>query len=720
MKKQIKDNPFVYITLSVIITVLTLAAAFMPDEGMYPLSEIRKLDLKKAGMKIGIDEVYNPEGVSLVDALVNVGGCTASFVSPEGLIITNHHCAFGAIQRASTTEHNYLEDGFLAGDRIKEIPAEGVTCRITDSYKDVSGIILSAAAKADSPSERFELIKKKIDELVKEEEGRDSTIRAEVAEMFTGESYILFRYKMINDVRLVYVPPRAIGEFGGESDNWVWPRHTGDFSFMRAYVAPDGKPAAYSKDNVPYHPKKYIKVNPNGAEEGDFVFILGYPGRTFKHQPSEFLAYQQKYQLPYISELFDWLINLYTVRGKNDPEYALKTASRIKGLANTAKNYRGKILGLKRLNLVEKKQDEEKRLQKYIDSHKELREKYSSLLHDISQVYDGIYQDGRLPLVISMMRRMTTVSRLADIYLNYLYESQKPEVERSKMFKENNRQALMKQVDNIYKDLDLKTDPEIFVKMLSEAALFDELKVKVPFSGFKDKNQVETFASLIYSSSIVLNKNKFTGLFTEVPDTALAYTDPLIKFMQEIRETEDAYKKRDEERQGKLNILLAKLMDVKREWMNKSFVPDANRTLRLTYGYVQGYSPSDAVYYSPITSLRGVIEKGKNSGDYKLPEIIRELYKKKDFGKYKSRKLNDVPVAILYNTDTSGGNSGSPILNAFGELIGVNFDRPFEATVNDYAWSEEYSRSIGVDIRYVLWITSKVGGADFLLKEMGV
>jgi len=364
----------------ILLTILSLLFLAMfpsvPDEGMFPLSEIRNLDLNSAGLKISVDEVYNPRGVSLVDALVKVGGCTGSFVSPEGLIITNHHCSFGAVRKASTIKNNYLENGFLAETREEEIPAEGYTCRITVSYQDVSSEVLEAANQVDDITERTKAIRKKIKEIVKKEEEKDSTIKAEVSEMFVGQSYVLFRYKTIKDVRLVYIPPLSIGEFGGETDNWIWPRHTGDFSFLRAYVAPDGSSADYSEENVPFTPKKYLEVNPNGVDEEDFVFLLGYPGRTYKHQPSQFLKFQMEYQLPYISKLYRWMIDLFEEKGEDDPEFALRISSRIKGLANVEKNYRGKMQGFKRLDLIEKKKEEENRLQEFINADLELKEKY--------------------------------------------------------------------------------------------------------------------------------------------------------------------------------------------------------------------------------------------------------------------------------------------------------------------------------------------------------
>jgi hypothetical protein len=698
-------------SLNILLIILSIISLAMipstPDEGMYPLSEIRNLDLQGAGLKISIDEVYNPDGISLVDALVKIGGCTGSFVSDEGLIITNHHCSFGAVQRASTTENNYLENGFLAKSMDEEIPAKGYTCRITVSYKDVSAEVLNAANNVDDISERTDAIAEMIKKIVEREEEADSTISAEVSEMFVGQSYVLFRYKVIKDVRLVYVPPRAIGEFGGESDNWVWPRHTGDFSFVRAYVAPDGSSGEYSDDNIPYQPKKFIEVNPNGVDENDFVFLLGYPGRTYKHQPSYFVEYQQKYQLPYVSKQFRWMIDLYEEKGEDDPEFALEISSRIKGLANTEKNYRGKLQGLERLNLVENKSNEEIELQSFIDSDDTLKEKYGDVLSEIESVYSEIFSLGRYRWVNFMLGRYSNLFQLAEIQLTY-HDTETTD---------DKRKSLLKRVSSLQNDYYSDFEPVILKKILSDAVTFPELQQFSVFTNLPEQEELYELIDELYEDTDLFNAELFEDMLTESYE---GLDDPAVEFVKNFYELNKIESKNSGTRNGKLNILLAQLMEVKKEWLQKSFVPDANRTLRLTYGYVTGYKPFDAVYYSPVTTLKGVVEKGKEEGDYKLPSIVKELYQDSDFGKFKNEKLNDVPVAILYNTDTSGGNSGSPILDAYGRLVGVNFDRSFEATINDYVWSSEYSRSIGVDIRYILWVTQKIGGADYLLEEMGV
>jgi len=716
-----------YTMQKLISSVLILLIAFVfagstpPEEGMYPLSEISKLDLKKAGLKIDINQIYNPNGIGLIDALVNIGGCTGSFVSDEGLIITNHHCVFDYVSRASSVENNYLENGFLAEDKSKEIPAVGLTCKITESYEDVSDIILTAANEAKDVSERTKAIQKKSRELIEEAEKKNPEIKAEVSEMFIGKTYILFKYKIIKDVRLVYAPPRSIGEFGGEEDNWIWPRHTGDFSFIRAYVGKDGSPAEYSKENVPFTPKKFLKVNPNGVEEDDFVFILGYPGRTFRHQPSQFIEYQEKFLLPYTAELYTWMMSEFEKLGSNDKAMELKLSSRIKSLANTQKNYLGKSKGLRRLSLVDKKKNEELELKKFILADKNLSSKYSTLFDDIASVYNEIFELGKFQILYPQLMNNNMLMRIGNGLLDYSEEMQKPTSERKTQFNEKNLPAFESRMTMTFQDYNPVVEKLTLTRMLGDAVKYDEMSVLPYFAELKSNGvNIDNFVDELINKTVLRTKEDFDKYKTMSPTELENLNDPLISFLIELRNGYKPISKKNDERTGKLNILLAQYLDLKKEWQNKTFVPDANSTLRLTYGNIRGYSPVDATYYKPITTLSGVIEKSYLGGDYAVPKKLRELYDKKDFGRFKNKKLNDVPVSILYNTDTSGGNSGSPIMNANGEIIGVNFDRAFEATINDFAWSEDYSRSIGVDIRYVLWVTQKIGGADYLLKEMGV
>jgi hypothetical protein len=695
-----------------------------PEEGQYPLSEIKKLDLQKAGLLISRDDIYNPNGISLIDALVKVNGCTGSFVSPDGLIITNHHCAFAGVNAASTPEHNYLEDGFLATSRDKEISAKGYKVKITESYKDVSKIILDAVIGVDNFEERTKLIKKKMRELGEQATDKKNSIESSVSEMFAGQSYILFKYRIIEDVRLVYVPPRTIGEFGGERDNWVWPRHTGDFTFMRAYVAPDGSSAEYSEENVPFKPKKHLEVNPNGVDEGDFAFILGYPGRTFRNQPSQFIKYQYSYQLPYISSLYEWTINLIEAKTDGNEEMSLAYSTHIKRLSNTMKNYKGKIQGLRNTELLKTKQSEEAEIIKFIRSNPVINENYKNLFDDLEDVYSKEFDLAEANLWFGSLYRLSDDIKLARFVIQYAEEREKDNSERKSSFKDENIEKSLKSFDNTFKISMESIEKELLVKMILDSQMFSNTSRITAVDNNIEKNankaEIVKFVEEKLLSSQISKKENFYELIKLSLDELNELDNPLIKFALELNEQYKSLSSENDKIDGALSKLLPQFNEVKKEWKNSLFIPDANGTLRLTYGYIKGYSPKDAIYSAPITSLNGIIEKSYLGPEYAIPQKLKELYNNKDFGRFYDPKLKSIPVAILYNMDTTGGNSGSPILDANGKLIGVNFDRAYEATINDFAWNDAYSRSIGVDIRYILWITQKLGGADFLLKEMGV
>lgn len=709
-------------TILLVFSVANLA--YKPDEGMFPLSEIRKVDLKKEGLKIDQHEIYNPDGISLVDALVNVGGCTGSFISPEGLIITNHHCAFGAVQLASSPENDYLNKGFVARSKEQEIEAKGLTCRITDSYQDVSEQILNAVSNITEPASRIRIINQQMKNIAAEAEKQDSTIKAEVSEMFIGKVYVLFRYKIIQDVRLVYVPQRSIGEFGGETDNWVWPRHTGDFSFMRAYVAPDGSPAKYSEKNIPYRPKKFLKVNPQGVNEEDFVFILGYPGRTFRHRPAQFIQYQQNYLLPYVSNLYEFQNSTLEKAGKNDKATELKLATRIKRNANVMKNYRGKLKGLNALNLVEQKKKEDAELADFINSNIELKARYGKLMTDIDNVYKLIYNDAYRDMWLTQIYSSTSLMEIArQLNAFKIALEAKPMADREAFYKEN-LPKLEQTLKNNYESFDIEADKNILIKMLSDALSLPQNQritaVDKRVKGFNRQEQVEKLVNDLFLYTRIKDQNYVLATLLK-SRKVLEYNDQLLIFEKEINGLISSLKPEKDRRDGILNKLMGDYISVKEQYQQKSFIPDANSTLRLTFGHIRGYSPADASYMRPFTTIKGILEKGStNNPEFTYPDKIRELWQTKDFGIFAKEDLNDVPVAMLYDMDTTGGNSGSPVMNAYGELIGVNFDRAYEATINDYAWNESYSRSIGVDIRYVLWVASKIDHADFLLKEMGI
>jgi len=718
-------------TVKICLT-MTLSALFshlaFTDEGMYPLSEIHKLNLKAKGFKIAAKELYNPQGVSLVDAIVNVGGCTGSFVSNQGLILTNHHCAFGAVQAASTAEHDYITNGFLASSRGEEIPAKGYTCRITESYRDVSAEVLSVVKDTMALAARTKAIEQKFKEIVAAEEAKAKDIRAEVAEMFAGKSYVLFIYRNIKDVRLVYVPPRSIGEFGGETDNWVWPRHTGDFSFLRAYVAKDGATAEYSPDNIPFTPRRFLKVAPQGVDENDFIFILGYPGRTFRHQPSFFYEYHEKYFLPFNAEWNIWQIDMMEAAGKSDQDVAIRLSSRIKTLANRMKNYRGKLQGFHRLNLVEKKRQEERELQAFIDADPQRKAKYGTVLPDIGKIYQEVMADAPRAQVLTQIAGSSTLLNAGHTAFKYSAQIQKDDLQREPAYMNRNLPALKQRMELAYADQQEAIDKLFLKELLRKASELPEgQKIGAvettlkKFANVEVNAAIEAFVEDAHARTKLRDAAFFKSLLEMKPEEIRALNDPFIEFaallevdLEKNRETERA-------RNGALAKLSAQLIEAKQLWRQTDFIPDANSTLRLTFGRIRGYSPNDAIRYTPITTVAGVYQKSLVGGeDFQPPSKLIDLWQARDFGKFENPKLRDVPVAMLYDTDTTGGNSGSPVMNAAGELVGVNFDRAYEATINDYQWSADYSRSIAVDIRYVLWVVQKFAGAEFLLNELGV
>ncbi|MEE2827097.1 MAG: S46 family peptidase [Planctomycetota bacterium] len=691
------------------------------DEGMYPVSEIGKLNLPAQGLKMLPGDIFNPNQACLIDGICKVNGCTGSFVSPQGLIITNHHCAYRAIQSASTTENNFLADGFQARTLADEIPAKGYTVRITEAFSDVSEQVLAVLEEGMGFAERTKAIDQRRKELEKTAEEANSGMRAEVAEMFAGKTYVLFLYTYITDVRLVFAPPASVGEFGGDTDNWEWPRHTGDFTFLRAYVAPDGSTADYAKENVPYQPKRFIQVDPNGVDEGDFVMLIGYPGRTARHKTASFLTFEEQVRLPFIVDLYGWQIDQMEAAGQDNRAVALKLTSRIKSLANVEKRSRGQLKGLRRANIAAGRAAGEADLQAYIDADPERKKQYGDLLSEINNVYAEMGDAADFELNLQNLISASRMMNLAFTLYDSAVEREKPDLEREAAYMDRNFDLTRKRQLLGQQNIDPATDKILLSGMLDRLAqvpaarAVDALRV----AQLKD-NLRSNYLDSMYSQSWLIDGKFVEDGFDKNPSELKELDDPFLNWVIELYPHYLELREKGKERNGRLDQLYGELVAVKQQYQNANFVPDANATLRITFGHVKGYSPEDAVYKSPVTSLSGVIDKTTGQAPFITPQKIIDMHAKQQFGRYRNEKLNDVPVAILYDTDTTGGNSGSPILNAEGELVGVNFDRAFEATINDFAWNESYSRSIGVDIRYVLWITGDVFGASHLLKEMGV
>ena len=700
------------------LVVLLCMLIFTPsvsvaDEGMFPVSELGSLDLQSKGLKLSADEVFNtdPNRTCLVDGICKVNGCTGSFVSGNGLIITNHHCAYRAIQAASSTENDYLKNGFIPSKPGEDIPAPGYTVRVTESFADVSEKVLAAATTEMDFAARGKAIERRIKEIEKQAETDNPGKRAEVAEMFAGKTYVLFIYTYLKDVRLVFAPPSSIGKFGGDIDNWEWPRHTGDFSFMRAYVAPDGSSAAYSSDNVPYKPKKFLQVSAEGANEGDFIMLLGYPGRTARHKTASFLEFEQNVRLPYIVDYYGQQIETMQAAGVNDRAVAIKLLSRIAGLANVEKRSRGQLKGLVGADIAAKRRAEEKKLQDFIDANPELQARYGQTLAKIDAAYAEVAKTAEADANVRNMLLASQLMSLAYTIYDGAVERQKSDLDRESAYMDRNYDQTVSRLKSTHRDLELTTDQQLLEQLLDRMDGAQRTELGLPSS-----DQLGTLYERCQLSSPA-TLDAYLNMTVEQLQTV---EDPFVQLAIKLHPEFLRLRELGKQQSGQFDQLYGDLVTVKQQFQEATFVPDANATLRLTYGTVRGYSPADAVWMEPATTLSGVIAKTTGVDPFETPAEVIELFEKKDFGRYAHPKLNDIPVAILYDSDTTGGNSGSPILNSQGQLVGVNFDRAFEATINDFAWNTNYSRSIGVDVRYVLWITDKVYKAEFLIKEMGL
>jgi hypothetical protein len=680
---------------------------------MFPLTEIARLDLVKEGLKIPVKELYNPNGVSLVDAIVRLGGCTGSFISAEGLLITNHHCGFSSVNGASDSTHQYLRDGFYAEEKDKEIKT-GLTSKIIDSYQDVSARVLNISSNAIDDERKAAMIKTNIRQIVEEEQQKNKNLDYEVSEMFTGRTYILFRYRTLRDVRIVYNPPLAIGEFGGETDNWVWPRHNGDFCIMRAYVAPDGSSATYDKNNVPFHPKKFLKVNAKGIKENDFVFILGFPGRTYRHVPSQFIEYQQNYQLPFIADLYEWQIaKMLEFSKQSDAKYRYY-ASQVKGLANTSKNFRGKIQGLSRTKLVEKKKANEKLMEEMYNTN-DIVSANKNLFKDIDAAYSEMFPRAEKNL---WLQQIMNINHLVSGAYNYVSAKKMYELgdtanarkvaqgTKTSMALYNPEMEIPTMAHMISMALKFNTTSRIaavdkYFSGLNEQAIEIKLRDMIKKSIFNDREKLDATINK-NSGKALKTKGEFCG-FIELLGKDLAENSAFIGPWN-----------------ARVAALTTRYNDAEMLMNITTYTPDANSTLRLTYGHIKGYEPQDAVYNKPFTTLRGIMEKETKDGDYVMPPFLKTIIESGDYGPWVDTDLHDVPVGFLYNLDTTGGNSGSPVMDAWGNFIGINFDRAYTATINDYAWNENYSRSIGCDARYICFVLDKYAHAEGLLREMGV
>lgn len=702
------------VSLLLIGSVLFAFKADRDEEGIFTMSHLTSLDLKKAGLEIPVDEIYNEEKPALVNALVRLGGCTGSFISDQGLIITNHHCVFSAVAGASTAENNHLENGFYAQQNEDEIKTT-IPCKITLSYSDVSEEVLKGIDKVENALEKKKFISDRIKSIVENESLKFPDLTIEISEMLVGKQYTLFRYKLLTDVRLVYVPPKNIGKFGGETDNWEWPRHNADFSIVRAY-----------ENGKPYDPEAHMEVNPAGTKEGDFTFILGYPGRTYRNQTAEFLTYQNDYILPIISSWYDYRIEAIEAFAGDDVDTKLSYSGRLASLSNVTKNFKGKMQGLRRTNVIEQTFADQEMLKAFAQKSENLKS-YVPLFDKNSKLYARKFELSRDYLYLSQLYRTGLFSGASNIAM---YQDKLSELNKKEQvsYIDSNQSAVIKRFGTFRsiknsKSLDKDLFKELFYR-LSQTRLTELRKIfdnrMIPI----DKESIKRFAGELWEESKLSSVVEASDALDSKPLKFITKNKgDLINFARDINEVFFKTQAEWQTLNAEIDEIIPRFNDIEMEMNGGSFVPDANGTLRFTYGYINGYEPEDAVVLHPFTTLDGVLEKavGTTNPDYFLqPEFIEKMQQVEPADILKHPRNGEVVVGLLYNMDTTGGNSGSPIMDSKGRLVGVNFDRAYTATINDYAWNESYSRSIGVDIRYVLYVMKYFGQADEVLDEMGV
>ncbi|RKY56848.1 MAG: S46 family peptidase, partial [Candidatus Neomarinimicrobiota bacterium] len=670
------------ILVFVLLVVLSLSVNIFADEGMFLLNQIPK-NLK--GLKIKPDEIFKPGGGGLSDAVIMLGGGTASFVSPKGLILTNHHVAYSAAQKNSTPEHNYIEEGFYAKNLKEELPAPGYEVFITLNFKDITDQVMSAVSEEMTAVERAEAVRKKVAEIEKKEENLEKGTEGHVVSMLDGSSYYLFRYLKIKDIRLVYAPPSSIGNYGGDIDNWMWPRHTGDFSFMRAYVGPNGIPAEYNEENVPYNSETYLPISSKGVKNGDFTFIMGYPGHTMRYRTSNSVDWNQNISYPFGIKMFQSIIGLLEEESKDNEELAIKLSSTIKGLNNALKNYQGMVEGLRKSNILAKKKIQEKKLTQFLEKNPELKKKYGDVLPSIKQLYkehlEGYETDSYLQYItfVQTVSYATTIQKWSE-------EKEKPDAERDPRYMDYQIPRIKKRMEVSARDYDAPTDAQVFKMFLCKMAALpgdqhvDFLREIIgDMTGKKAESAISDFVDDLYSNTKLVNYEDRMRMFDMNAEELSALNDPFIEFAKKVNTELERLKKKNDYFNGKITKLRPEYYKALLEWKGGDMYPDANRTIRFTYGTVKGYFPRDGIYYKPITRLRGVIEKHTGEEPFNAPKKLINLYRKKDYGIYIDKVIKDVPVDFLATTDITGGNSGSPIMNGNGEIIGAAFDGDYES-----------------------------------------
>lgn len=713
--------------LFIILVVLSSLRMAIAGEGMWLpilLEQLNEPEMVSMGMKISAKDIYSVNNSSLKDAILLFGrGCTAEIISDEGLILTNHHCGYGQIQRHSSVDNDYLTDGFWAMDKSKELPNPGLSVTLLVRMEDVTGSILEGVTEVMTEIQRSEVIKANT-KRVEEEAVKGNSYGAKVRPFYYGNQYYLFITQTFNDVRLVGAPPSNIGKFGGDTDNWVWPRHTGDFSLFRIYVNKNNEPADYSPDNVPYKPKYHLPVSLKGVKEGDFTFVFGYPGRTQEYLPSFAIEMITEHENPVAIRLREKRLNIYNEFMNQSDLVRIQYSAKHAGVANYWKKMIGENRGIRKLDAIAKKQLQEQQFIAWAATDETRKEKYGMLIPSFEKTYDDL-------MAYNVIETYISEGALGVEAIGYARRFNKlVQLSQSKSPNEEEINKLVSQlsdgVSGYFKNYHKPVDQKVFAAMMADwfsnqpgEMIPHDLKIqKEKYTSFDE------WAKEIYEKSYFIDSTKIRSLLKDYKSRNFKRiaNDPLYVV------TESIVKYYQSEVEPFVEVLNARLDSLQRIYMtalmefepSKRFYPDANSTLRIAYGKVDDYTPMDAVAYNYYTTLDGIMEKEDPSiYDYKVEPRLKELYAQKDFGQYADSD-GKMHVAFIASNHTTGGNSGSPVLNAEGHLIGVNFDRNWEGTMSDLMYDPDQCRNITLDIRYCLFVIDKFAGAGHLINEMTI
>ncbi len=696
------------------------------DEGMWIPKLIGKNieEMQQMGLRLSADDLYHANNASLKDAIVHFGGgCTGEMISKNGLLITNHHCGYGNIANLSTVENNYLEDGFWAKKHGDELPAKGLSVKFLIRMEDVTEE-LAKSEKRRNPKRRSATFQK-IKEDIEKEASEDGKYEARIVPFFNGNQYILMVHQIFTDVRLVATPPKSLGKYGGDTDNWIWPRHTADFAVFRVYADKNNNPAAYSIHNVPYQPKKFLPISVKGVEEGDFAMVMGYPGRTNRYETSYGVDLSINVTNPSVVKIRDMRLKIMMNEMKNDKAINLKLTTHYSRISNYWKYFIGQTEQLKRLNIVAEKQKEEREFSawaaKNYTYHQNLMSDFAKLYaenrayakHNV--YYSEAFAGSELAKLAARTKKIHDIlseRRVDQADLN-------KEIASLKTARENmmnifvpsiEREILARTAEIFYDDIPRNQLPDVYQKFIFKQFAKDNLE-----------EAFDNFAKHTFYHTFLLNDQKFEE-FCKNPTIETLEADPAVVYaMSFVNNYETNYRPKQieflTEKEKLSKQYIAALMQKDED---KQFYPDANSTMRITYGTVGGYSPKDAVYYNYYTTMDGLLAK-YIPGDYEfdLPQQFINLVNRKEYGQY-ADKNGELVANFITNNDITGGNSGSPIINGNGELLGLAFDGNWEAMSGDIAFDQKYKKTIAVDIRFVLWLIEKYGGAKNIIDEMEI